>query len=385
MNSQATAAPAALIDNGLINPKGLAIDRRAGLLYIADTGANAIFRYTLLFGEDGDGLVLMTTGVRLTIVENCGFVEYLAVDEFSNLFYSSPESNSINKVPKEVMMLLADGTIQASSLVVVSQKEMVLEQLAAQEAAAAAANESALPTDPPPVLPHIYSIYEGSMNVFVDAPGPLLAENKDLFWANQKNGTVAGTIVNATIDPVVVIEDGQALPFPATPLTNISDGAFGLAKTDTMMLFIRNGTSDGTYRYVSALLLAAPSVVVDFVKTMEWPTGLVWNGDRTAFVADETANMVYSIPIGQMIESVPFTPVVAVTGPHGLAVVSSEDLCYEVNKASMTDDLVVVDTLATTVVTTTTDTTTTTTTDTTTSDTVTSTTEVSSTTTTTAI
>jgi len=37
-----------LVDDGLSEPKGIAFDDRRGLLYVADSGAKAIFRYTVI-------------------------------------------------------------------------------------------------------------------------------------------------------------------------------------------------------------------------------------------------------------------------------------------------------------------------------------------------
>jgi len=112
----------ALIDSGLDEPKGLAFDHKRGHLYIADSGAKKIFRYTIIVDLSGDTPNLSTTGVRLTITQGHA-VEWVTCDDDGNLFYTAPDTNNINKIPAEVMRGVANGEFPPSVLQIVSEKK----------------------------------------------------------------------------------------------------------------------------------------------------------------------------------------------------------------------------------------------------------------------
>jgi len=187
-----------LIDHGLDQPKGLAFDQKHGFLYVADSGAQKIFRYTLIIDKSGAKPHISTTHLRLTLVQNCGPVEWVTLDDAGNLFYSSGRTNNINKISVEVMRELASGELQASALTLVSEKTLQAEQIASRAKRLTSKND-ALPTDPPPVVPHIYSIYEAKLIKLVARPGAICVDGSDLYWTNQENGVNAGTVVQGLV------------------------------------------------------------------------------------------------------------------------------------------------------------------------------------------
>jgi hypothetical protein len=88
----------ALIDSGLSEPCGIALDPLRGHLYVADRGVKKIFRYSVFVQHDTDrhGLVaysLTTDNTRLTILSG-HVVEWVAVDHNGDVFYSATDTNN---------------------------------------------------------------------------------------------------------------------------------------------------------------------------------------------------------------------------------------------------------------------------------------------------
>jgi len=319
----------ALVDSGLSEPKGLAFDHKKGHLYVADSGARKIFRYTVLADTSGSTPMLSTSGVRLTIVQDHP-VEFVTVDEHSNLFYTCSETNNINKIEANVLDQLAQGKFLASALQIISEKSLeaqkVLELAMEKEKES---SDDGLPTDPPEVEPHILSIYEAKVNPHVSQPASIWADGADLYWTNQKDGTTAGTVVKGQVLPKSKPSKSGPAPFPAVSLTNISNGAFGLAKSDKAMFFTRSGHSKGT-GLVTGLLLGT-DITIDFVKSIATPRGLVFDKDQTMYVADEQNGHVWSFPIGRMMTNAPITKAVTMAGAYGLVILSTDDPAFAHN------------------------------------------------------
>jgi sugar lactone lactonase YvrE len=325
--------PFALVDSGLVEPRGLAFDHKRGYLYVADKSAKKIYRYTVLADMSGSRPTLATSGVRLLICQGHA-VEWVAVDEEGNLFYTNHETNNINKISRDVMKRISKGEIHPSALQLIGEKELMAQDQAAKIAKEAyKRNKTNLPTDAPPANPHILSIYEAKLNSHVSAPSSLWAEGEDLYWTNKKDGSKSGTIVQGQAHPKLEKDDnGKAKPYPATALTNISDHAYGLGKTDRTIFFSRNGTEPQT-GLVTGLLLGT-DITIDFVTSIVGPRGLVWDKDRTMYVADEVGGNVWSFPAGRMEPNVPLTRAVTMKGAFGLVILSSDDPAFAHNKVS---------------------------------------------------
>jgi len=361
-----------LINGGLIEPKGLALDRNRGFLYIADSGAQTIWRYTIIVTDSGS--TLETTHIRTPIVEDCGPVEFVTLDDAGNLFYSSPKTNNINKIPFEVMLKISSGEFQPlnSTVVIVSQKTLQSAEMKPSPMASTVVtvamenvgdrlkNSANLPEEPledaPEPVPKILSIYEASLNSHVSKPGAIVADGEDLYWTNTQDGAKAGTVVKGQVNPHVVAKDpfsdntakhdskstGPAA-YPAEALTKMSNGASAIAKTDKRLFFIRNGDVSKS-ESVSGLLLSDAGtntgIILDFVKNcgpmdeeekvdcVQHPTALAWDRDETIYVADEAQNRVYSFPTGRFMANVPLTEAVKVQGPFSMVIMHSEDPCF---------------------------------------------------------
>ena len=104
-------------------------DQHDGFLYIADSGVGKIFRYVLIIDKSRGKPHLAITHLRVTVVENCGPVQWITLDDDGSLFYSA--SNSIRKVSVEVLNAQSTGDIRTSSLTVVSEATLEAEGVTA--------------------------------------------------------------------------------------------------------------------------------------------------------------------------------------------------------------------------------------------------------------
>jgi len=191
-------------------------------------------------------------------------------------------------------------------------------------------SDEALPVDPPAVKPVIYSMYEAELNPHVSSPAAVWTDGEDLFWTNQKEGKTAGTVVKGKIHPKSGLTKNGPAAFPAVAITNVSEGAFACAKAGKIMFFSQNGSVPGS-GLVTGLLMDT-DIVIDFVKNLRTPRGLVWDLDQTMYVADSSSGNVYSFPVGRMMANVPITKTVNMKGAYGLVLLSSGDACFSKNK-----------------------------------------------------
>lgn len=330
----------ALVDSGLSEPKGLAFDHKRGLLYVADSGAKKIFRYTVLIDTSGSRPTLATTGIRLTICEGRP-AEWVALDEAGNLFYTAPDTNNINKIPADVMRRIAKGEFAPSALQIISQKTLQAHQAALIQTDS---DGKPLPTDAPPVKPHILSIYESKLNPHVSSPASLWAEGGDLYWVNQKDGKASGTVVKGQVDPKIKKGSKGTEAFPAQSLTNVSEGAYGMGKTEKVIFYSTNGTVENTGKVTG--LLIGTDIAIDFVTSIVQPRGLVWDKDQTMYVADSFGGNVWSFPAGRMMANAPLTRAVPMKGAYGLMILSSDDPAFQQNTVTTDGELAEEETVA---------------------------------------
>jgi len=327
----------ALVDSGLSEPKGMAFDHKRGHLYVADSGAKKIFRYTVLVDVSSASPRLSTSGVRLTVVQGHP-VESVTVDDHGNLFYAAPDTNNINKIPRNVMQRLAKGEFRPDSLQIVSEKTLEAEQATKAALAKQRANQSNATelVDTPSVQARIYSMYEAKLNPHVSSPTAIWADGSDLYWTNTKDGKKAGTVVKGKINPKSITSENGPAAFPAEALTNVSEGAYSVCKSHKIVFFTQKGTRPNT-GLVSGLLLGS-NVLVDFVQSIQKPKGLVWDKDQTVYVADEGDGAVWSFPAGRVMKDVPLTKAVGMKGAHGLVILSTTDPAFAKNSVTQNDD-----------------------------------------------
>lgn len=322
-----------LVDSGLVEPCGLAIDRRRGDLYVADRGQKMIFRYSLLAHQDvGGHWQLQTDGTRATIVSNRS-VEWISLDQNGTLYFTDKGKNSVNKITKQVLDMLAMGDYVAEDLQAVTEREQERSQLlqivGKQHSGKSNVSEEAAAFDA--TQPRILSMYEGGSNPEVSSPAGVVADGPRLFWANGASGTSAGTVVQGQAAPWASPSPNTAngldsldSHFPTVKIANSTDKAYSVTKTNTLLFFTGENTARpghdavfGVDQYGGPVYTVAPG--------LSKPRGLVWDGDNTVFVADEAKNTVWSMPAGRLVASAPLGKAVDFTGAYGVALISKND------------------------------------------------------------
>jgi len=335
----------ALIDSGLDEPCGLALDRTRGHLYVADRGAKAIYRYRLFVGKttDRDGnqvLSLTTDGSRLTLVSGHQ-VEWVTLTPERDLFFSDIATKNILRVPSELIDLVAEGVYQAEDLKVASEK--VLEAQAAAKEASEMNPDSEVVLEDEGTQPQLLSVYESASNLYVTTPGGVASDGIRLWWANQVAGTTSGSISQGSVHPKVPVTAGESASvsaFPATALTKEVPTAFGVARTSNLIVFTSNGTStftSGSLSTTGGVVYGVPQnggPAFAFATGLGSPRGLVWDGDNTVFVADEALNAVWSFPAGRLVDNAPLAKAVDFQGAYGVAILQETDEAWTKSAAT---------------------------------------------------
>eukprot|EP00419_Tripos_fusus_P007243 CAMPEP_0172673456 /NCGR_PEP_ID=MMETSP1074-20121228/12156_1 /TAXON_ID=2916 /ORGANISM="Ceratium fusus, Strain PA161109" /LENGTH=434 /DNA_ID=CAMNT_0013490757 /DNA_START=148 /DNA_END=1452 /DNA_ORIENTATION=- len=315
----------ALIDSGLAEPRGIALDRERGALYVADPGAGRIYRYRLIVTDPGNPrkMQLATDGVQVTIAEGVQ-ANWVAADISGDVFYSDPISKTVNRIPAMTISMLCDGEGLANDLQFVSEKQ--LEAASLVEAEQELSDENLQPPSTSGSM-KIYTVYEGKVNPRVSVPAGLASDGLHLYWANGVNAKSAGSVVRGMVKPKQVQRTGKgggAPMFPAMLLANNTDAAYGVAKSSNMVLYSSNQSGVGSVYGI----MDGTKHVTRFVSTLAQPRGMVWDGDQTVYVADQAAHAVWSFPVGRVVNSAPITRSVALHGAFGVALLSQLDPGY---------------------------------------------------------
>lgn len=321
-----------LVDSGLSEPCGISFDRERGHLYVADKGVQKIYRFSIVVDHTSDGWSLSTEGPRLTIMSGRQ-AEWVEVNVNGDVFYSDVVGNSINKIRKSTIDAIATGDIAAESLSLISEKQQEATS-AAQTSASLTATGSSSGSTSSEADANIYSMYEGSINVHVDAPAGVASDGVRLFWANQQNAETSGAAVRGEVDPespIGLAPGGNPAPFPAYALSNNSGVGYGVAKTSNLVFFASQQTSGAGVVYGVS---QDGGTAVAFVSGLAEPRGLVWDRDNTVFVADKAQNAVFSFPAGRYMADAPLTKGVEFAGAYGIALLSDQDDAFKNRKSS---------------------------------------------------
>lgn len=316
----AMARPFPLIDDGLVEPRGLALDRKSLSLYVADTGAQKIYRYALLIVATDQGSSLTTTGERTTILKGHP-VESLTFDGDGNLFYTARDTNNINKLSAAAIRSVINGVLKPGNWQIISERTLEFKSmLAPQRAQFLGKTYSNLTIDADRATATIQSLYEAPTNPHVSSPTSPVVDGEDLFWINQVDGAVKGTVVKGGVNPKSNHSNLGATQFRAVALTKSGDGAFGLTSSEKALFFTRNiiGADGPPGSGAVSGLIKGTSTAVNLVTGLKAPRGLAWDGDRTVYVADEGLGHVWAFAANRLMENVPITKALNMDGAYGI-------------------------------------------------------------------
>lgn len=313
----------ALVDSGLNSPYGVAWDKDNRAIFVSDFGLKKIFRYEVQVRRKS-GFVfpykMTVIGEKVTIVENVE-CKWLTVRD-KNLFYSDEATKSINMVNDFTIKQLVKGEIQPSDLASVSEQtaEALAEADAAEKLQATAAQKKG---DKPGVsdAPAIKTLYQSDANPHIGTPAGLYADGQDLYWVNVQDGTEKGTIVRGSMFPTAPLDESSesgAPTFATEALSNNSASAFGVTETFSMLLYTAGG------RNVYAVPRSRQGDPVVMTENLEGSRGIVWDGDQTAYVADQEGSAIYSLPVGRMEPGQPTAKAVDFHDCYGLDIVHLE-------------------------------------------------------------
>ncbi|CAK8985782.1 Hypothetical protein (Fragment) [Durusdinium trenchii] len=345
----------ALIDSGLVQPEGLALDHdrgapgSSGRLYVADKGAKKILRFHVYVQDKGNGLQLITDNVQLCIMQNAD-TSWVNVDINGDVFYSDATTKTINRIPVGVVEMMAKGQYSASDLNLISEKTLETGGGATSNVAASR---------------FVFSLYDGAMNPHVGTPAGLVSDGARLYWTNMDKGKKKGSVVQGEVSPKLPSGSDKTASFPSTMLSNASDIGYGMTKSSKYVFLSAEENGVGV---VSGASRTNPSVTpqgatFDFVTGLSGPRGLCWDGDQTIFVADEESKPkpkgkrkvirntlqdqtpdkpdhlldvlqeVYSFPGGRLMTGAPFAKSAVLQGAFGVAILSDQDQVWDAGAA----------------------------------------------------
>mmetsp|Transcript_28391 Transcript_28391/g.68198 ORF Transcript_28391/g.68198 Transcript_28391/m.68198 type:complete len:402 (+) Transcript_28391:102-1307(+) len=271
-----------LIDAGLNNPRGIAVDGDRGILYIADEGAGKVLRYKLRI-VNGEPRVMASQSVVLQDVSPT----WLTVAKDGSLFVTDKLTASIVHLDACTLRQLEHEEIEAASLVIQSEMEADAARRA-EEAKKSQPQPEENPLNPPspPQEPNgtfIASVYSRDVQSdLLQSPSGLATDTANLYFSNAAGGTTIGSVIRAA---AVKTAD---TPSPEAIASN-TDTVVGVAAAPAGIFYTTSAKNVYAVRRVGG----PPVTIAD---TLESPQGIVWNNDNTIFVADSTANTVFSFP-----------------------------------------------------------------------------------------
>jgi sugar lactone lactonase YvrE len=222
--------PQPLIDSGLKSPFGLAPDHNRRTLFVADSDLRKVLNYQLSVTE-GE---LMVDGLPTVAAENVE-ARWVAVDGSGNLFFSDEAANIIYKV--------------------------------------SAADVHAGNARP-------FAVYNGATSTEVNRPGGVAVDNFDVFWSNKAVGTQVGSLIRGAEEPKETTHALAKIAQNSNKVYGVCLSGNNVFYTNTQKFLFGVKKSGGAIATVSDGLLA--------------PRGCAWDGDSTVYVADKSANTIYS-------------------------------------------------------------------------------------------
>lgn len=294
-----------LIDSGLVNPRGIAVDSGRGRLYVADPDGKAIFSYKVLLNHKGEP---DSDGRQLVVVSGVEPM-WVSVDQKGNLYYSEKLNNQVMRVNVATIERLESEEMQAASLRTLSEAEEEALLKMHEEKAIMDAGGPTLPPTEGNVIDTLYSAAGGVPAV--SAPSGIVVDGENMvLWGNEAAGTTHGSVVSGSIGAVRGADTVHVL-------ADNTNNVFGLAASSNALFFTTNT------QYVYGMKRHGGEVVT-MTDSLQAPRGLAWDGDGTMYVADQAGSMVYSFPSGRL-KPTHTSRVTQLHDAFGLAILSSTD------------------------------------------------------------
>jgi len=271
----------ALVDGGLLNPQGIAIDQHRELLYVADLDAAKIYRYQLRVYENDNKdilsrLRLVTVNVPLTIISGRS-VSWLTVDTAGNLYFSEKRSNKIFKMDVRLLTDIQNDTVKPEDVITESEAGLIAANAIAQNKGE---------TAPPPSVKNnvMFTLYDKDTDARVNLPEGVATNGKKLYWTNAGNRAKDyGEVVRGSTSLHAVKHESHIE-------VNMSPKAYGICLTQRLIFW-----SAGSAVYVKPL---NGGDVVAVTYDLLNPRGCSWDSDGTIYIADGRNNAIYYFPSG---------------------------------------------------------------------------------------
>jgi len=221
-----------LINSGLTNPQGIAVDQHRRRLYVADPALTRLVFYTLRPGGSS-----LTVGAQETAV-NSVETRWVAVDGVGNVYFTDE--------PYHRVMRLSAHSISTGSM----QADI---------------------------------IYDGAFLGSVSAPGGIAVDNYFVYWTNKESGTQVGSVIRGRELPGVV--NGSSVEVVANNVVK----SYGVCLAPRGSIFY---TDERSNLFGARGTGDAVTVSAGFVQ----PRGCSFDGDATVYIADKYLNAIYAFP-----------------------------------------------------------------------------------------
>eukprot|EP00405_Crypthecodinium_cohnii_P028151 CAMPEP_0206501008 /NCGR_PEP_ID=MMETSP0324_2-20121206/52994_1 /ASSEMBLY_ACC=CAM_ASM_000836 /TAXON_ID=2866 /ORGANISM="Crypthecodinium cohnii, Strain Seligo" /LENGTH=351 /DNA_ID=CAMNT_0053988625 /DNA_START=439 /DNA_END=1491 /DNA_ORIENTATION=- len=246
-----------LIDQHLAHPQGIAVDQKRQLLLVADSELRKVVSYGLILQEDGS----LSVDEQVPVAEDVES-RWVAVDGLGNIYLTDEDKGEVQRVLSQQIL---DGD---------TQPKVVLSEATATG---------------------------------VKAPGGIATDNFNVYWTNKEQGDKLGTVMKALPSPAQALAthppSSTAAPSLAQRSSEVPKAlSKELPKAYGVCLALDTLYFTGAESSVYAVKHRNSGATKDMGKTVELtsgllnPRGCVWDGESTIYVADRSANAVYSLP-----------------------------------------------------------------------------------------
>lgn len=267
-----------LVQGGIFEPQALCVDVQNSRLFVADPAAERVYWYQLEVLADGR----LSTDGRQRIAAHSVTARGLAVDGVGSLYIAGRSVGQPPRIPPMEAVFKQDAIAIATGAF-----------------AAGIGDGTALP--PPPQLwtrmntgaPLTWGAKSSASSPELFEPSGLALGAFDLFWGNAVRGPGTGAVVKASVAPPANRPE-DALE----ALADNVDGVSSLVLTPTDVFYGASGGVYGVSQRKANLGCGAENALCPLVIAAQYPTGMVWDGDGTIYVADHGSGSVLSFPSG---------------------------------------------------------------------------------------